>query len=124
RISGPFAFLSWTYKFSGNVWYRPQLSGEVGNLMTERVAPMSQWSRPPQTAVDKDKVAASSNSSVSGTPLARVDLNKVREAKIFAVLQAQHEGCLGSFKSFDSLFGNYLVPVTPSDEFFEQIAKK
>uniref|UniRef100_A0A453FF84 Uncharacterized protein n=2 Tax=Aegilops tauschii TaxID=37682 RepID=A0A453FF84_AEGTS len=81
-------------------------------------------SRPPQTAVDKDKVAASSNSSVSGTPLARVDLNKVREAKIFAVLQAQHEGCLGSFKSFDSLFGNYLVPVTPSDEFFEQIAKK
>ncbi|KAF7037585.1 hypothetical protein CFC21_047929 [Triticum aestivum] len=84
----------------------------------------SRRSRPPQTAVDKDKVAASSNSSVSGTPLARVDLNKVREAKIFAVLQAQHEGCLGSFKSFDSLFGNYLVPVTPSDEFFEQIAKK
>jgi hypothetical protein len=52
-----------------------------------------------------------------------VDLNKVREAKRFAVLQAQHEGCLGSFKSFDSLFGNYLVPVTPSDDFFEQIAK-
>ncbi|XP_044344793.1 uncharacterized protein [Triticum aestivum] len=81
--------------------------------------------RPPsQTAIDKDKVAASSNSSVSGTPLARVDLNKVREAKRFAVLQAQHEGCLGSFKSFDSLFGNYLVPVTPSDDFFEQIAKE
>lgn len=86
---------------------------------------MEHRSRPPsQTAVDKDKVAASSNTSVSGTPLARVDLNKIREAKQFAVLQAQHEGCLGSFKSFDSLFGNYLVPVTPSDEFFEQISKK
>ncbi|XP_044977007.1 uncharacterized protein LOC123444379 [Hordeum vulgare subsp. vulgare] len=85
----------------------------------------SRRSRPPsQTAVDKDKVAASSNTSVSGTPLARVDLNKIREAKQFAVLQAQHEGCLGSFKSFDSLFGNYLVPVTPSDDFFEQISKK
>ncbi|XP_047052963.1 uncharacterized protein LOC124659045 [Lolium rigidum] len=82
--------------------------------------------RPPpsQDAPDKDKLAASSNSSVSGTPVARVDLNKVIEAKRFAVFQAQHEGCLGSFKSFDSLFGNYLVPVTPSDDFFEQISKK
>uniref|UniRef100_A0ACD5VS00 Uncharacterized protein n=1 Tax=Avena sativa TaxID=4498 RepID=A0ACD5VS00_AVESA len=85
----------------------------------------SRRTRPPpsQGAPDKDKVVASSNSSVSGTPLARVDLNEVREAKRFAVLQAQHEGCLGSFKSFDSLFGNYLVPVTPSDDFFEQIVK-
>uniref|UniRef100_A0ACD5W0S3 Uncharacterized protein n=1 Tax=Avena sativa TaxID=4498 RepID=A0ACD5W0S3_AVESA len=85
----------------------------------------SRRTRPPpsQADPDKDKVAASSNSSVSGTPLVRVDLNKVREAKRFAVLQAQHEGCLGSFKSFDSLFGNYLVPVTPSDDFFEQIVK-
>ncbi|XP_051225961.1 uncharacterized protein [Lolium perenne] len=86
----------------------------------------SRRSRPPpsQDAPDKDKLAASSNSSVSATPVARVDLNKVIEAKRFAVFQAQHEGCLGSFKSFDSLFGNYLVPVTPSDDFFEQISKK
>jgi hypothetical protein len=55
---------------------------------------------------------------------ARVDLNKVGEAKRFAVLQAQHEGCLGSYKSFDSLFGNYLVPVIPSNGFVEQSGKK
>jgi hypothetical protein len=55
---------------------------------------------------------------------ARVDLNKVGEAKRFAVLQAQHEGCLGSYKSFDSLFGNYLVPVIPSNGLVEQSGKK
>ncbi|OEL20033.1 hypothetical protein BAE44_0018947, partial [Dichanthelium oligosanthes] len=55
---------------------------------------------------------------------ARVDLNKVREAKRFAVLQAQREGCIGSYKSFDSLFGNYLVPVIPSNGVFDQIGTK
>ncbi|XP_062208584.1 uncharacterized protein LOC133910079 isoform X2 [Phragmites australis] len=80
--------------------------------------------RPSQVALDKDKLAASSNSLVSGALLARVDLNKAREAKRFAVLQAQHEGYLGSYKSFDSLFGNYLVPVIPGSDFFEQITKK
>jgi hypothetical protein len=54
----------------------------------------------------------------------RVDLNKVIEAKRFAVLQAQHEGCLGSYKSFDSPFGNYLVSAIPSNDFFDQIGKK
>lgn len=57
-------------------------------------------------------------------PGARVDLNKVREAKRFAVLEAQHEGCLGSYKSFDSLFGNYLVPVIPTNDFFHQVGTK
>ncbi|GJN17714.1 hypothetical protein PR202_gb04807 [Eleusine coracana subsp. coracana] len=81
--------------------------------------------RPSQVAVDKDKLAApSSSSSVPGALPARVDLNKVSEAKRFAILQAQHEGCLGSYKSFDSHFGNYLVPVIPSNDFFEQIGKK
>uniref|UniRef100_A0A0A9DL68 Uncharacterized protein n=1 Tax=Arundo donax TaxID=35708 RepID=A0A0A9DL68_ARUDO len=80
--------------------------------------------RPSQVVLEKDKLAASSNSSVSGALPTRVDLNKVREAKRFAVLQAQHEGCLGSYKSFDSLFGNYLVPVIPSKDFIDQIGKK
>jgi hypothetical protein len=82
--------------------------------------------RPSQVALDrdKDKVAASSSSLVSGTPPLRVDLNKVREAKRYAVFQAQHEGCLGSYKSFDSSFGNYLVPVIPSNDFFVQITNK
>ncbi|KAL6845590.1 hypothetical protein ACP4OV_025085 [Aristida adscensionis] len=79
----------------------------------------------PQVALDKDKLAAPPNSLVSGAQPARVDLDKVREAKRFAVvLQAQHEGCLGSYKSFDSLYGNYLVPVIPDSDFFEQIPKK
>ncbi|KAK8453639.1 hypothetical protein SEVIR_5G316500v4 [Setaria viridis] len=80
--------------------------------------------RPSQVTLDKDKSAASSNSSVSGVLPARVDLNKVREAKRFVVLQAQHEGCLGSYKSFDSLFGNYLVPVIPSNDVSDQIGTK
>lgn len=61
---------------------------------------------------------------IPGSLPARVDLNKVREAKRFAVLQAQHEGCLGSYKSFDSLFGNYLVPVVPTNDFFDQVGTK
>ncbi|KAG8055478.1 hypothetical protein GUJ93_ZPchr0001g29335 [Zizania palustris] len=65
----------------------------------------SRRNKPSQVVLDKDKVATPSRLSVSGTPPARVDLDKVREAKRFAVFQAQHEGCLGSYKSFDSLFG-------------------
>ncbi|CAO2171410.1 unnamed protein product [Urochloa humidicola] len=78
--------------------------------------------RPSQVTLDKDKSAASSSSMVSGVLPVRVDLNKVREAKRFVVLQAQHEGCLGSYKSFDSLY--YLIPVIPGNDFFDQIGTK
>jgi hypothetical protein len=61
---------------------------------------------------------------VSGVLPVRVDLNKVRETKRLVILQAQHEGCLGSYKSFDSVFGNYLVPVIPSNDIFDQIGMK
>lgn len=44
-----------------------------------------------------------------------VDL-KIKEAKKFAVSQAQQEACLGNYRSFDSLFGNFLVPVIPTRE--------
>ena len=50
---------------------------------------------------------------VAGMPF--VDL-KIKEAKKFAVIQAKQEGCLGNYISFDSLFGNYLVPVIPTRE--------
>ncbi|XP_066309892.1 uncharacterized protein [Miscanthus floridulus] len=80
--------------------------------------------RPSQVTLDKDKSVASSNSSsIPGSLPARVDLNKLREAKRFAVLQAQHEGCR-SYESFDSLFGNYLVPVIPTNDFFDQVGTK
>ncbi|XP_066314965.1 uncharacterized protein [Miscanthus floridulus] len=85
----------------------------------------SRRARPSQVTLDKDKSVASSNSSsIPGSRPARVDLNKLREAKRFAVLQAQREGCLGSYKSFDSLFGNYLVPVIPTNDFFDQVGTK
>nr|ACG40910.1 hypothetical protein [Zea mays] len=81
--------------------------------------------RPSQVTIDNKSVSSSSNSSTPlGSLPARVDLNKVREAKRFAVLEAQHEGCLGSYKSFDSLFGNYLVPVIPTNDFFDQVGTK
>nr|XP_010915176.2 uncharacterized protein LOC105040380 [Elaeis guineensis] len=61
-----------------------------------------------------DKVAASSHgSSILEAPIIRLD-SKVQQAKKFAVTQAQQEGCLGNYRSFDSPFGNYLVPVIPT----------
>lgn len=47
------------------------------------------------------------------TPIIRLD-SKVQQAKKFAVTQAQQEGCLGNYRSFDSPFGNFLVPVIPT----------
>ncbi|THU59481.1 hypothetical protein C4D60_Mb07t02580 [Musa balbisiana] len=47
------------------------------------------------------------------TTPARVQL-QIQQAKKFAVTQAQQEGCLGNYRSFDSPFGNYLVPVIPT----------
>ncbi|KAF3335039.1 hypothetical protein FCM35_KLT21643 [Carex littledalei] len=60
-----------------------------------------------------DKDATTVNTSVAGMP--SVDL-KIKEAKKFAVIQAQQEACLGNYRSFDSLFGNFLVPVIPTRE--------
>jgi hypothetical protein len=53
---------------------------------------------------------------VAGVPSAAVDLLRIKEAKKFAVAQAQQEACLGIYKSFDSPFGNFLVPVIPTLE--------
>lgn len=51
---------------------------------------------------------------------------KIQQAKNFSVMQAQQDGCLASYKTFDSHFGNYLLPVIPSyaDLFSENIASK
>ncbi|URE15400.1 hypothetical protein MUK42_03902 [Musa troglodytarum] len=66
----------------------------------------------PSLAV-KDNAAASSTGSPIPTAPARVQL-QIQQAKKFAVTQAQQEGCLGNYRSFDSPFGNYLVPVIPT----------
>ncbi|WOK91448.1 hypothetical protein Cni_G00139 [Canna indica] len=69
---------------------------------------------PSQAAKDtKDNATASSTGSLVPTSQVRLDL-KIQQAKNFAVTQAQQEGCLGNYKSFDSPFGNYLLPVIPT----------
>ncbi|PRQ46715.1 hypothetical protein RchiOBHm_Chr2g0091981 [Rosa chinensis] len=40
--------------------------------------------------------------------------SSIRQARDFAVAQAQQDGVLGNFKIFDSPFGNFLVPVIPT----------
>ncbi|XP_020098272.1 uncharacterized protein LOC109717037 [Ananas comosus] len=65
-----------------------------------------------QTPVDKI-VTSPHHSSVPESPAVQVD-SRVQQAKKFAVAQAQLEGCLGNYRSFDSPFGNYLVPVIPT----------
>lgn len=50
---------------------------------------------------------------VQTIPVGKTDL-KVQQAKNLAVAQAQQEGCTGNFRSFDSQFGNFLVPVIPT----------
>ncbi|KAI0496496.1 hypothetical protein KFK09_022813 [Dendrobium nobile] len=49
----------------------------------------------------------------SDVNVVKIDLN-IQLAKKHAVSQARSEGCLGNFRSFDSPFGNYLVPVIPT----------
>eukprot|EP01018_Ginkgo_biloba_P002164 Gb_36301 [translate_table: standard] len=39
----------------------------------------------------------------------------LQQARRFAVVQAKAMGATGNFKSFDSHFGNYLVPVIPTN---------
>ncbi|KMZ73320.1 hypothetical protein ZOSMA_14G00820 [Zostera marina] len=68
--------------------------------------------------------------SSSVSPLAGAQFSipnlKIQQAKNFSVMQAQQDGCLASYKTFDSHFGNYLLPVIPSyaDLFSENIASK
>lgn len=39
---------------------------------------------------------------------------RIQQAKKNAVAQAQQEGSTGNFRSFDSPYGNFLVPVIPT----------
>lgn len=49
-------------------------------------------------------------------PVAQADkINyRIQQAKKFAIAQAQQEGCTGNFRVFDSPFGNFFVPVVPT----------
>ncbi|KAJ8638641.1 hypothetical protein MRB53_012908 [Persea americana] len=59
-------------------------------------------------------IATPIHSAVQVIHVGRTDLN-VQQAKNLAVAQAQQEGCTGNFRSFDSQFGNFLVPVIPTE---------
>ncbi|XP_073288002.1 uncharacterized protein [Primulina huaijiensis] len=47
------------------------------------------------------------------THMSRVN-SRIQKARDFAVTEAQQDGCMTSFRIFDSLYGNYLVPVIPT----------
>ncbi|KAK0572775.1 hypothetical protein LWI29_037113 [Acer saccharum] len=57
-------------------------------------------------------VALTTPSTVSVPP--PPEIIQIQAEKNFAVEQAQKEGCTGNFRSFDSQFKNYLVPVIPT----------
>ncbi|KAF8400932.1 hypothetical protein HHK36_014235 [Tetracentron sinense] len=62
-------------------------------------------------AAKKDAVTLMQSSAV---PMTHASGTSVQHAKKYAVTQAQQEGCTGNFRSFDSPFGNFLVPVIPT----------
>ncbi|KAK2645536.1 hypothetical protein Ddye_020731 [Dipteronia dyeriana] len=67
----------------------------------------------PSTTGDKARdVALTTSLTVSVPP--PPEIIQIQAEKNFAVEQAQKEGCTGNFRSFDSPFKNYLVPVIPT----------
>ncbi|XP_074569033.1 uncharacterized protein LOC141825552 [Curcuma longa] len=68
----------------------------------------------PSVAVN-DSTSASSISSTEPTTSLQLEVKiQIQQAKKFAVSQVQQERCLGNYRSFDSPFGNYIVPVIPT----------
>ncbi|XP_042492713.1 uncharacterized protein LOC122072208 isoform X2 [Macadamia integrifolia] len=61
-----------------------------------------------------DKATTPRQSSASPTVHVGGIYLKIQQAKKNAVAQAQQDGCTGNFRSFDSPFGNFLVPVIPT----------
>ncbi|KAG6511166.1 hypothetical protein ZIOFF_029221 [Zingiber officinale] len=68
----------------------------------------------PSVTVNYSTSASSISSSEPATALQLEVKIQIQQAKKFAVSQAQQEGCLGNYRSFDSPFGNYIVPVIPT----------
>ncbi|KAH1057128.1 hypothetical protein J1N35_035193 [Gossypium stocksii] len=54
------------------------------------------------------------SSRVPGVQTSDINSFRIQQDKNFAVAQAQQDGCTGNFKKFDSWYGNFLVPVVPS----------
>ncbi|XP_031478371.1 uncharacterized protein LOC116249287 isoform X1 [Nymphaea colorata] len=52
--------------------------------------------------------------SPQGPPSQQAKASHAQLAKLSAIEEAWKDGCTGSFKSFDSEFGNFLVPVIPT----------
>ncbi|KAH7572235.1 hypothetical protein ACOSP7_015273 [Xanthoceras sorbifolium] len=76
-------------------------------------------SHPPPRRTFSSSTAEKSRDVALTTPLTvpvaqPPEINWVQKEKKFAVEQAQKEGCTGNFRSFDSQFKNYLVPVIPT----------
>lgn len=39
---------------------------------------------------------------------------RIQQARNYAVEEARRDGCTANYQVFDSAFGNYLVPLTPT----------
>ncbi|KAG6522640.1 hypothetical protein ZIOFF_019786 [Zingiber officinale] len=61
----------------------------------------------PSVTVNYSTSASSISSSEPATTLQLEVKIQIQQAKKFAVSQAQQEGCLGNYRSFDSPFGSY-----------------
>ncbi|KAG9449077.1 hypothetical protein H6P81_009042 [Aristolochia fimbriata] len=94
-----------TKKRKTEPFHRPGKTGEC--------ARQQKTSTPSPGAIVGKVPTSSSGSPVVAPALSPVD-SKVQQAKIFAVAQAQRDGCTGNFRSFNSHFGNYLLPVIPT----------
>ncbi|XP_068638922.1 uncharacterized protein [Aristolochia californica] len=68
----------------------------------------------PSPAAKVGKVPTSSSVSAVLVPAVGTSDSKVQQAKRFAVAQAQQDGRTGNFRSFNSHFGNHLLPVIPT----------
>ncbi|KAG0485008.1 hypothetical protein HPP92_009087 [Vanilla planifolia] len=90
----------------------PQKRRKIASARSGIVCVEENLSRPPWPA---DKEAKPSQACL--IPVAdagKIDAN-IQLAKKQAIDEALRDGCLGNFRSFDSQFGNFLLPVIPTE---------
>ncbi|CAN6456784.1 unnamed protein product [Victoria cruziana] len=80
-----------------------------------RVTESNDLSRIASVTTNAEKMHNKVHNNDSAGPLSQqAKVSHARLAKLAAIEEARKEGCAGSFKSFDSEFGNFLIPVIPS----------
>lgn len=67
----------------------------------------------PYTEIRDAEFNALRKSMVHESPSATMSV-RIQQARNYAVAEARQDGCTANYKVFDSPFGNYLVPITPT----------